>query len=475
MTRKQRNLAVLLGLLVFSLTLGAFYWVGVKPYLETQKAIQTAEFENATRRLELAEVFKQNQELKKFQQLSLPADQELAKREYDILLSKMLRDSGAKGFLVNYEPGLSKETRSVPLIDAAKKTSFAYKRLVYKIDIPKSDISSVTEFLRRFYTVPLLHEIKGIKLTKNNASLAEDKTPQKERTDITANITVEALILDNAVARKTLLPIPAAQGATLGGAAWVLLELSPKVNSKINPAPMEQLLSTGNRDYALLAAKDFFHGKLPEYPPYVAKKSDDKKEEAIPPKPDMRAGIKFGTLLRNTDSAVQVTDLRIYDLWNNDDYEIAITQTAEKFKAGVKKYYYTAKGRSKPERNDTLEITSPYMSNKNNFTVLAVDGDDLILSEIPPLIAAPMAGEKPAARSKGAKTALPAPEPLAALLGFGAVLAPRPAKYYRWELGKTLEEITELTKAEADKVIQRAHSRVLSDLESAATAAKVNK
>ena len=59
------------------------------------------------------------------------------------------------------------------------------------------------------------------------------------------------------------------------------------------------------------------------------------------------------------------------------------------------------------------------------------------------------------------KVTLPAPDPNAAVIGGLVVTAPKAEKFYRWEYGKTLKQIVELSKPEAEKAIRRVQTRFL--------------
>ncbi len=467
MIRNKRLFVIVGCFVVFSGILAAFWFMGVMPYLDKLRQVDALVNESNEKKLALLEMQTENMKLKGLLVESLPADQDLAKREYDLLLMKLLRDSGNRGFTVNYQDNASRDSKGIPLIDASKKASFAYRRVVFLIKIPKTDLAGVTEFMRRYYSLPLLQQITRVELKKSTVDLALDKRPLKERNDIEATIITEAIIADGAPTRRSVLPIPVAQGAAMGSASWALMEQSPKVGQSISPQPISQMLSTGNRDYFLLSAKDMFHGQLPELKQEIVKGPKTEEIIVIPPKPDHRFAIKYGTMFRNNDGYEQTSELRIYDLMNNEDYELTITQTGEKSKTSVKKFYYIGDKRKPPERSTTLEISNVYMSNKNNFTVLAIDGDDLILSEITTGLAPmPVKEDKPKSGTKpSTRVSLPPPDPRATILGGFVVTAPKPVKFYRWEYGKSLTDLVELTKAEADKAIQRAHSRVISELE----------
>jgi hypothetical protein len=466
---QNKRLLVLLGItLGICGLLAAFWFLGVGPYLDKLKAVNALESEVREKKLTLLDMQGETAKLRMMQVQSLPADADLAKREYDLVLMKLLRESGNTGFTVNPDPNASRDKKGIPLIDSSKKASYAYQKVVFNIRIPKTDLASVTEFLRRYYSMPLHQQITRIELKKLSVELSADKRPLRERNDIDATIVTEAIIVDGAPTRKSALPVPLAQGAALGGGAWAMIEQQPKAALGIAPMPISQMLSTGNRDYYLLSAKDLFHGTLPAIPPIIKESGPKQEIVVVPPKPNHSFAIKYGTLFRNNDGYEQTTEARIYDLINNEDYELVITQTGEKTKCSVRKYYYIGDKRKPPERSTTLEISNVYMSNKNNFTVLAVDGDDLILSETASGLAPPTVApkeDKPKTTSGSKRTPLPPPDPRAMVLGGFAVTAPKPEKFYRWEYGKTLADLVELTKAEADKAVQRAHSRVISELE----------
>jgi hypothetical protein len=194
-----------------------------------------------------------------------------------------------------------------------------------------------------------------------------------------------------------------------------------------------------------------------------------------PPKPDFREFIVFTTTYHTIEGDEHTFDIWIRDKINKEDYNLLLTQAGEKVRTKVYKWEYqdfkvdAAARKKKVYSQDTLEISKYTMINKNDFTVYGVDTDgSLILGEKPTGLAPELANDDKArpggngtsGRPTGRPT-LPAADPKAAVVGGLVVTAPKAEKFYRWESGKSLKQIVELSKGEAEKAIRRAQTRFL--------------
>ena len=455
MNSRERTLVLLLGSMLAIAAGAGFYFLGMAPYFEKKKALDEAIDAAGKKQEELDGVLNFNKKLKPLQQQSLPKDADSANRDYNLMLMKMLRDSGARGHTVNFNEAQSKNPIGIPLIDSTKKQSYAYRKLIYTIKIPKTDLPTLTEFLRRYYGIPLLHQITKLEIKRTNVDLASDSRGIKDRTDLEVTVITEALLVDGAPERKSVVPVSPAFAGVLGFAGHATMESSVKVGQTITPAPLEQVLASGNRDYYRLAAKDFFHGTLPEIKPKPpAPPIED--EKPLPPKPDYSPYIKYGSVIRTFDGFEQIVELSVFDLINHEDYEITLSSSGKAMKTVVKKFYYNGPKKRMGDRGEKLDIENASMRTKHSFAILGVDGDALILSERPPGLAAEKSADKPKAKgSKPPRLVMPSPDPRATLFGGLAVALPKPEKYYRWDYGKSLKDIVELTKSDADKAIAR--------------------
>lgn len=454
MTSRERMLALVFGTLLLAGGGFAAYQVVGKPILDKKKRLATLEEEALAVEDRLTDVRLKNKRLTELYQRGLPGDVEFAKREYDSLLYKMLEEAGApRGFIVKDESAKVSSAAALPMLNPevkADKTP-AYTKVAFRIEMKRADLEAVTEFLKRYYRLNLLHQITFLEIKREgSADLTKDDRPAREREDLTVNIVTEAIIINGTPARRTLLPIPPSNGAALGGAGLWAMTQTPAVGRSIVPHQFEPALAfKPTRDYFLMAAKDPFHGALPVPKPPVVKKDE---VVVVPPKPDYSEHIKYSTLFRTTDGDEQSVEILVRDQINNEDYELTLTQAGERVKAVVRKYYFIGGVKKKPVRSDTLDIDNSSMSTKHSFKVHGLDGNALILSEK----AVPKAAE-PAKDGRPARGPRPA-DPMAAVVGGMAAVPQAVERFYRWENGQKLNEIVELTGKEAEKAVQRAQA-----------------
>lgn len=266
---------MLLGVLLVVALLGAGYFFGYVPYDTNKKNAEAAEAKAQRQEEELEQVRRETKRLKDLQKRGLPGDPEVARAEYKLALEKVLRDSGAHGYTVNYIDGESNSVRGIPQVDPTFRPSrdskpadyLAYTQLVYKIEIPKTDLGTVAEVLRRYYALGLLHQITHLEIRDtSSADLTEDKRQAKERTDLKVDITTRAITVNGAPARRTLLPAPAVYGGLVGGGGMASLEQTPAAARQADTVPddLVKWLANPTREYDRVVAKDLYHGTLPK-------------------------------------------------------------------------------------------------------------------------------------------------------------------------------------------------------------------
>src|SRR5262249_13011431 len=138
--------------------------------------------------------------LARWKQLSLPSDIDFSRREYEIYLNDLLRDSG-------FNPGYSvvpKSPEKSSLVLAGKGP--AYTRLPFVI-VARASLANLVEMLDRFYRTGLLHQIRSLgiqRLTTTGPQAQQAQQVQQAELDI--HMTVEALIVAGADNRPLLLP-----------------------------------------------------------------------------------------------------------------------------------------------------------------------------------------------------------------------------------------------------------------------------
>ena len=147
-------------------------------------------------------------------QMSLPADQSLAINEYGKLLQNLLLHSKLQ--VRDFKPG-QPDSRNAPIL-AGKKP--AYTRLTYSIQV-RGDLYSLVEFMYGLYRQPLLHQIRKLNIQVPQAG-ANVRGAKSEDLEIT--MTIEALIIDKAENRSTLIAVPAQDGAGCRRNGWRRLD-----------------------------------------------------------------------------------------------------------------------------------------------------------------------------------------------------------------------------------------------------------
>lgn len=483
MTQRERLMVIVLGsLLLGGVGFGAYTLVA-KPVLEKQKQVKGLEDEVADLEGTRADVeLRNSRRLAELHQRSLPGGGvDFARQEYDAVLYRLLQEANVPaGFTLDHDDAKSKNTTGIPALNPTdpKDKTLTYQRLVFKIGMKRASLQVVTEFLKRFYRLNLLHQITLLELKRDGTvNLDKDDRWYTQRNDLTVNIHIEAIILNGAPARKTLLSIPTENVAVLGGAGLFALQQTPSAGRAVIPPKFEEILATSPpRDYLLIAAKDPFHGSLPV--PDPPKPIEKKADPITPPKPDYSGYIWYTTKFGTVEGGEETVQLLVRDKINNEDYEISLAQKGERVAAVVKKFEFNAHKIDPTKRkalldrwDDKLEISKYTMSTRHNFRIYGLDGDALIVGEKPSGLAeltkaAAAADDGRTGRGGGGpsaarRTTLGPPDPQAVLLGGLAVTAPRAEKIYRWDFGEPLSKIVELKGKEAEKAVQRAQTGLL--------------
>ena len=496
------RIAVLVGafLAVGGLLMAGWFFLAA-PHLEQVRKVEKAEAEAREADQELDDLRSDVKKLSPLKKRTLPAGPEypddpkrtkreyieVARAEYEQALVKVLKDAGARNSTVNFSDPESMVKTGIPQIDPTFRSTrdadpidyLAYTPVVFKIEIPKTDLATVAEVLRRYYSLDLLQQITHLSIKQaGNGDLGEDKRQAKDRNDLKVDITTRAIIVNGAERRRSLTPSPNPLVGLVGGLGGASYENSPGAARNLMPTPLEPILAMAPiREYFYLPAKDVFHGKLPNPPEEKKEKPPEVIEVITPPKPDFREYIWYTTSIHTTEGDDHTLDITIKDKINKEDYNLLISQAGEKVKVVVYKWEYwdhkaNAEDRKKKAyRQDTLEISKSSMSNKNNFTVYGVDTDgSLVLGERPTGLTPELPKEDKKAVGGGGvggggrpttKVVLPPADPKAAVVGGLVVTAPKAEKFYRWEPGTNLKQIVELTKPEAEKAIRRAQTRFL--------------
>lgn len=259
MTTRERNLAVAVSAVLGVAAVGFIgYQVVLGPILAKNRQIQEKAREIDNLALEIEEIQLKKRKFEAQRQQSLPNDPTqgvgVARHEYGTLLERMCQRSelttGLK--ITTGEP----DSKSAPQIGPKKP---AYTKLSWDVQA-KGDLYHVVDFLRLFYSQPLLHSIKSMTLQRPSESRA------RSTRELDVNFKIEALVLDNAPARPTLLPLPREAALLTGLAAYAGFNAALVQSGKAHPAPPPGVLAEDKREYLAIAGKNVFFGPERERP-----------------------------------------------------------------------------------------------------------------------------------------------------------------------------------------------------------------
>src|SRR5438270_7449278 len=197
MQHRERVLSyVILTLLIVAGGAFAGYQFLVKPLGEKSRRLADLEREKDDKEVRVLQIQKDQEKVKKLLPLSLPADVNAARRDYADELAKLAREAGFESGNFPIQPK-EPDTKSAPQLPNKKP---AYTRLDYVVNGARGDLATLVDFMERFYKLPLLHQIKTLTVQKPLT------TTRTGSTELDISMTIEALVLDQAPKRETLLP-----------------------------------------------------------------------------------------------------------------------------------------------------------------------------------------------------------------------------------------------------------------------------
>ncbi len=271
MTSRDQTLALLL-IGIMTLTVGAVggYLLVLVPVQKNRAAELALRNEIDDLEKEERAQFANAKKLAIARARSLPADADLARGEYQVALGRLLDAAGApKGYTINQRV-VDNSVRYVPELSKNKPI---YTRIAYEVTVKKADMWIVKDFLKGYYELGVLHQITHFSIKKDEDSA---KGPAK-RNDLTVTFTTEAVIVDGAENRRTLLPVPTAFAAIGGGMLHQSMAHSKEYGRGVTPPVLVPILSTKPRDYSLIVLKDPFNGPLPQPPSFKLHQPKDVK------------------------------------------------------------------------------------------------------------------------------------------------------------------------------------------------------
>lgn len=478
MSSRERMLAIVLGGFILFAVLGVVGALAVYyPITSLNKDIADLDKEIDDKTAKLAFAQKDLKRVDDALKRSLPAELDVARQEYDAAINKILRDARVPVSVYTVSP-TTVDSRPVPEM-APKKA--AYQRIALRVTMKPVDLTTLIDVLDRYYRLNLLHQITAFSVKRidgNTGSRRRDSTVS-DKADLDVTLTTEAIILDGAESRRSLLPIPVAMGAIGGGAGYRLLHMVPEPSRGMSPVQIARVLASTDRDYTALLTHDLFHGPPPPAP-IIPKKED----RGPPPKDDTSPYIRLTGFGNNKDGTGTAF---INDLAGRLEYEIEMKREKGKLVAKVEKFYYTKTSARRSYGAETeLDISEETSATRRVFKVIGFDGDAIILGELvdgealaPPAAAPPRpfgapgggfptGGFPPGGGFDDQFGGFPAPAPAAvkgpsrpkvpastAVVG-GAGYALPQQKVFAWKHGDPLSKITELFGEDGRKAIQRA-------------------
>jgi hypothetical protein len=328
-TKRERTLAFILlpPLVLFG---GWFlaYQLWFEPLRLKDNRIQEIEREIEEKSAAVRKAQEKKNELQKLRPASLPADSDLARRDYEEEISKMLRQSGfeAGTFSVTPKPI---DTKTSPTL--AKNKPPIFNRLIFTVQA-KGELLNVVEFMEKFYKLRLLHQIR-------NFNLQRPVTPDRNRAnELDVNMTIEALVLDVAEHRKTL---------------------GPEKEPDLPP-----MLAGGERSYGMIAGKDMFFG-----PPPPA--TTERPRSTI----DFAQFVKFVSFSDGGQSPV----ITLMDAYNNQEISIRPRADGDGFRVEVS---YMLNGRKRTLRSGrTIDIMDERGELQHRWMILKLSEREIFMQD----------------------------------------------------------------------------------------------
>jgi hypothetical protein len=290
-TRERMTAGGVLGVLMLVAMVFLFHQFFLSPLWERDAAIQSAQDDIDSKNAQITQARALLPKLRYWRQLSLPADTDLARREYEKYLSELFRRNSIDASVVSKTP----DTRTSPTLPGKKPI---YTRLTFTVT-GQATLDNLVKTLGEFYHTGLLHQIKSIAIQRPLTV-----GPQQKPNELDLNLTIEALIVNGAGRRPYLLPnvdtreLAAEVAAALRGAptglalaGWAAGPAGPLGPGTLADPP---------RQYNAVAARDIFFG------PVVARN-------------DSNADVEVSQFVYLTDITQHGKDYEafLYDRYNN--------------------------------------------------------------------------------------------------------------------------------------------------------------
>jgi hypothetical protein len=288
MSARERNLAIILIGVILLFAGGAveyvFVWSPIQSKNEAAAALQT---EIDKKQAEWDKVKTELTKLNDIKRRSLPADVAIARREYPEVMNRLLLNAKVSPATIRIRE-VNPENTGTPILSGKKPT---YTKLVWEISFERADMWNIQDFLLAYYKLPLLHQITllDIKTDAQPASTTRGKVVN-DRRDLVVKILTEAILLDGADNRRSLLSVPNAFAAIGGMPGLSALVLTPEASRGFFHGTSD-VLASKPRDYSLIVQNDIFHGPLPLAPSMSVERIADVTVEVDAPIPPMKVRV----------------------------------------------------------------------------------------------------------------------------------------------------------------------------------------
>jgi hypothetical protein len=195
---RERKLAFLLLGLIILAGGGFLVWrVMISPLFERSTRIAALNDEVQSLKNHMDEMKAHQVKLGRWKQQSLPIDADMARREYVNYLYDLFRESDFAAGAVTVAPR-PVDTKSGPQLQ--NKTP-VYTKLDFAVQ-GRGSLENLVKMMEKFYRTGMLQQIKTISITRP-LTVSQGQQPR----DLDINLTVEALIVNDAENRSTLLPL----------------------------------------------------------------------------------------------------------------------------------------------------------------------------------------------------------------------------------------------------------------------------
>jgi hypothetical protein len=259
MNTRERTLAsIVLGMVILG---GGYFLVSqllLGPLRARADNLAALQKDVQNKRDRIAQIKAARPQLDRWKHISLPADADMAQREYEKYLTDLLR-------LADFAPGALSvtprplDTKSSPTLPGKGPV---YTKLAFQVQA-RGSLESLVRMMEHFYRTNLLQQVKTFLVQKPATT-----RPGQQPRDLDINMTVEALIVNGAENRQSLVAMDrrllsvaldaiGTRPRGIGGLAAAAVLASPT-------GPMGSgNLAQPPRDYLALATKNIFLGPVP--------------------------------------------------------------------------------------------------------------------------------------------------------------------------------------------------------------------